>query len=202
MTILHRSYFIPIRDLVAELDLLPTYDMFPLNICDGCSMLTGDAYSSRHLVPSHFGLAFLYARLKTGSIMVWWCPSVRPSVRPSRSVRVSAPVSVRVSVRQSQFSALFSYMLWPIELKFCMSLSSYEHSIKFECRQFPSIFAGVMPLLELRILKIHSFHTFLLHALAYWAEILQMTLFYCTTYQLWVSSICVNFCRSYAPFGT
>ena len=31
---------------------------------------------------------------------------------------------------------------------------------KFECRQFPSIFVGVMPLLELRILKIHSFPHF------------------------------------------
>ena len=67
-------------------------------------------------------IEFLYARLQTGRIMVWWCPSVQ------------------VSVRQSQFSALFSCMLWHIELKFCMSLSSYEHSIKFECRQFPSIF--------------------------------------------------------------
>ena len=43
-----------------------------------------------------------------------------------------------------------------------MSLSSYKHSIKFEYRQFPSIFVGVMPLLELRILEIpvHSFPQF------------------------------------------
>ena len=68
--------------------------------------------------------------------------------------------SVRVSVRQSQFSALFSYMLWHIELKFCVSLSSYEHSIKFECRQFPSIFVGVMPLLKLKKMEIHSFPQF------------------------------------------
>ena len=164
-------------------------------------------------------------------------------------------MSVRVSIRQSQFSALFSYMLWHIELKFCMSLSSYEHSIKFKCRQFPSIFVGVMPLLELKILEIQSFpqfsptccdildwnfaydfvsyyrsslsvidfrqffkelcpfwtleywkytvfHTFLLHTLTYWAEILHMTLFYCTTDQVGVSLIRVNFCRSYAPFRT
>ena len=76
--------------------------------------------------------------------------SVRPSIRPS----------VRVSVRQSQFSALFSFMLWHIELKFGMALSCYEHSIKFECRQFPSSFVGVMPLLELKILEIHSFPQF------------------------------------------
>ena len=175
--------------------------------------------------------------------------SVRPSVRPS--IRVC----VRVSVRQSQFSALFSYKLWHIELKFCMSLSSYEHSIKFECPQFPSIFVGVMSLLELKILEIDSFphfsptsfgilswnfaydfvllyyrlsmsvvnlrpclwelcpfwdleywkytvfRTFLLHALTDWAEILHMTLFFCTTDHVWVSSFWVNFCESYAPFG-
>ena len=69
----------------------------------------------------------------------------------------------------TQFSALFSYMLWHIELKFCIWL---------------------------------CFRTFLLHALTYWAEILHMTLFYCTTDQVRVSSICVNFCWSYAPFGT
>ena len=37
--------------------------------------------------------------------------------------------------------------------------------------------------------------------LTYWAEILHMTLFYHTTDQVRVSSICVNFCGSYAPFG-
>ena len=41
-----------------------------------------------------------------------------------------------------------------------MSLSSYKHSIKFEYRQFPSIFEGFMPLLELKILEIHSFPQF------------------------------------------
>ena len=167
-------------------------------------------------------------------------PSVRPGLRPS----------VRPSVRPSQFSALFSYMLWDIELKFCVSLYFYARKIKFECHQFPSIFVGVIPLLELRILKIHSFphfsftcfdilswnvtydfvslyywsslsviifrqfllelypfwnleywkytvfHTFLLHALTYWAEILHITLLNCARDQVWVSSICVNFWRS------
>ena len=144
-----------------------------------------------------------------------------------------------------QFSALFSYMLWHIELKFCIWLCFTVLQIKFEYRQFASIFVGVMPLLELRILKIYSFphfslscfdllssnfaydlvspyyrssssvinlrqflwelcpfwnleywkytvfRTFLLHALTYWAEILHMTLFYCTIDQVWVSSIFV-----------
>ena len=50
--------------------------------------------------------------------------------------------------------------------------------------------------------KYTVFRTFLLYALTYWAEILHITLFYCTTDQVRVSSICVKFCGSYAPFGT
>ena len=53
MTILDRSDFISIRDIFTELDLLLAYERFPWNICDGCSMLIGDAYSFGHLVPSH-----------------------------------------------------------------------------------------------------------------------------------------------------
>ena len=89
---------------------------------------------------------FLYARLQTGRIMVWWCPSVRVSVRPS--------------VRPSQFSALFSYMLWHIELKFCVWLYSNARKIKFECHQFPSFFAWVMSLSNFKLLQICSFPHF------------------------------------------
>ena len=89
---------------------------------------------------------FLYARLQTGRIMVWWCPSVRVSVRPS--------------IRLSQFSALFSYMLWHIDLKFCVSLYFYARKIKFECHQFPSLFAGVMLLFNFKLLQICSFPHF------------------------------------------
>ena len=123
---------------------------------------------------------------------VLWYGDVRPSVRPS--VRLS----VRVSIRP--FSEFFSYMLWHIELKFCTWLCFNVLQIKFECGQFPSIFVGVMSLLELRILKYTVFRTFLLHALTYWAEILHMTLFDCTTDQVWVSSISVNFCWELCPF--
>ena len=93
-----------------------------------------------------FDLQFLYARLQTGRIMVWWCPSVRPGLRPS--------------VRPSQFSALFSYMLWHIDLKFCVSLYCYARKIKFECHQFPSLFAGVMLLFNFKLLQICSFPHF------------------------------------------
>ena len=60
----------------------------------------------------------------------------------------------------SPHSALFSYMLWHIELKFCIWLCFTVLQIKFECCQFASIFVGVMPLFELRILEIHSFPHF------------------------------------------
>ena len=147
-------------------------------------------------------------------------------------------------------------MLWHIELKFCIWLNFTVLQIKFECRKFLSIFVGVMPLLELKILEIHSFpqfsptcfdifswyfaydfillyyrsslsvvnlrqflwelgpiwnlnywqytvfRSFLWYALTYCAEILHTTLFYRTTNQVRVFSISVNFCRSYAPFGT
>ena len=85
---------------------------------------------------------FLYARLQTGRIMVWWCPSGSSSVHPT--LRPSVRLSVRPGLR-------------------------------------PPVF-----------------HTFLLHALTYWAEILHMTLFWCTTDQVRLSSLCVNFWRSYA----
>ena len=68
---------------------------------------------------------FLYARLHN---MVWWCLSVHPSGSPS----------IRLSVR----------------LKLYIWLSFTVLQIKFECRQFASIFVGFMPLLELRILEV------------------------------------------------
>ena len=146
-----------------------------------------------------------------------------------------------------RFSALFSYMLWHIEFKFYIWLCFNVPQSKFECRHFASIFLGVMPLCELRILEIHSFphfsltcfdilswnfaydfvllyyrssssviilrqflwelcpfcnleywkytvfRTFLLHPLTYWAESSHITLFFCTTDQVWVLSICVYF---------
>ena len=51
-------------------------------------------------------------------------------------------------------------MLWHIEFKFCIWLCFNVPQGKFECRHFASIFVGVMPLCELRILEIHSFPHF------------------------------------------
>ena len=102
-----------------------------------------------------------------------------------------------------QFSALFSYILWDIELKFCIWLCYTVILIKFN--QIVHLCRFLWELCHcwnLEYWKYTVFRTFLLHALTYWAEILHMTLFYCTTDEVWVSSICINFCWSYAPFGT
>ena len=127
-------------------------------------------------------------------------------IRPSSwygDVCPSVLVSVRVSVRQSQFSALFSYMLWHIALKFCIWLCFTVLQIKFECHQFPSIFVGVMPLLKLRILQIHSF----LHFSPTCFNVLSWNFVYdfqVMNFRPSSSAIKIfnNFCRSYAPFGT
>ena len=113
------------------------------------------------LQPLKILTSFLYARLQTGRIMVWWCPSGSPSGSPS--VRPSIRPSVRLSVRPVSvrpFSALFSYMLWHIEPKFCTWLCFDVLQIKFDCRHFVSIFEGVMPLCELRIKVMCSFPHF------------------------------------------
>ena len=49
------------------------------------------------------------------------------------------------------------------------------------------------PFSNLEYWKYTVFRTFLLHPLTYWAESLHITLFFCTTDQVWVSSICVYF---------
>ena len=116
-------------------------------------------------------------------------------------------MSVRISVRPSvwvsglPFSALFSCMIWLIELKFWIWLCLNVLQVKFECCHFASIIERVVPRLNLEFWKYTVFRTFLLHALTYWAEILHVILLQCT-YQVGMSSIFVYFCKSYAPFGT
>ena len=59
---------------------------------------------------------------------------------------------------------------------------------------------GAQVYLNLEYRKYTVFRVFFLHALTYWADIFHFTLFYYTTDQVRVSSIFVNFWRSYAPF--
>ena len=70
------------------------------------------------------------------------------------------------------FSALFSYMLWHKEVKFCIWLCFNVLQIKFECHHFASIIEGVIfSFLNLEYRKYTVLCSFLLHALIYWAEI-------------------------------
>ena len=73
--------------------------------------------------------------------------------------RSFAPFGI-YNTENTQFSTLFSYTLWHIDLKFCISLCVTVLQIKFECCQLPSNFVGVMPLLDLEYWKIHSFPHF------------------------------------------
>ena len=137
----------------------------------------------------------LYARLQTGRIMVWWCPSVRPSVRPGLRP------SVRPSVRHSfpHFSpTCFDILIWNFVYHFIfMHVRSSSNAINF--RHF---LQELCSFLTSNSYKYAVFRTFLLHALTYWVQILYMTLFLCTTEQVWVSSFCFNFCWSYASLWT
>ena len=117
------------------------------------------------------------------------------------SVRPSVRVSVRPSVRHNfpHFSpTCFDILIWNFVYHFIfMHVTSSSNAINF--RHF---LQELCSFLTSNSYKYAVFRTFLLHALTYWAEILHMTLFYCTSDQVRVSSICVNFCGSYAPFGT
>ena len=97
---------------------------------------------------------------------------------------MSVDPGLRSGLRPSQFSALFSSMLWHMELKFYDWLNFNARKIKFECYQYA------------------VFRTFLQYASTYWVEILYTTFFLWTLDQVRVLLICVNFGRSYAPFGT
>ena len=88
---------------------------------------------------------FLYARLQTGRIMVWWCPSVRPGLRPS--VRHSFP----------HFSpTCFEILYWNFVYNFIsMHVRSSSNVIIF--RQF---LHELWPLLNFKPLQICSFPHF------------------------------------------
>ena len=90
-------------------------------------------------------LVYLYARPQTGHIMVWFiCPSIRVSICPSVTVlRTFLLHSLRYWAEIMHRSFFFTLL-----------------QIKFGCSQFSTIFVGVMPLFELKILEIHSFPQF------------------------------------------
>ena len=96
----------------------------------------------------HFSLTMLwYIELK---FCIWLCLTIlqiKFDCRQFASIFVGVMPLWNVKWCNIQFFALFSYMLWHIELKFCMWLCFTVLQIKFKCRQFPSLSVGVMPLL-------------------------------------------------------
>ena len=94
------------------------------------------------------------ACLQMGRIMVWWCVSIRPSIR------VSVCPTLRPPVFHTFLQHALTYYWYEIWDNLWLWFTVLQ--IKFECHQFASIFVGVMPFLELRILEIHSFPHFCL----------------------------------------
>ena len=135
--------------------------------------------------PNEMISLFLYARLQTERIMVWWCPSVRPSGSPSARFPHCSHTCLDI-------------LSWNFAHDFVLLYYRSSSSV-VTLHQF---LLELCPFQNVEYWKYTVFRTFLLHTLTYWAEILHMTLFYCTTDQVWVSSISVNFCRSFGPFGT
>ena len=114
--------------------------------------------------------------------------SVRPSVRPG--------------LRPPVFHTFLQHALtyWAEILHMTFVLLYYRSSSSVV--NFHQGLCKLCPFCNLQYWKYTVFRTLLLHALTYWAQIMHKTLLYCTTDQVWVLSICVNFCESYAPFGT
>ena len=113
------------------------------------------------------------------------------------SVRPSGSPSVRHSFPHFSLTC-FDILIWNFVYHFIvMHVRSSSNAINF--RHF---LQELCSFLTSNSYKYAVFRTFLLHALTYWVQILYMTLFKCTTEQVWVSSFCFNFCWSYASLWT
>ena len=128
---------------------------------------------------------------------VLWYGDVRPGLRPT--LRPSVRPSGSPSARFPHFSpTCFDISSWNFAHDFV--LMYYRSSLSvITLRQF---LKELCLFVNLEYRKYTVFRTFLLHALTYWAEILHMTLFWCTSEQVRVLFLCVNFWRSCASFGT
>ena len=99
------------------------------------------------------------------------------------------------NIGNTQFSALFSYMLWYIELKFCIWFCFSVLQIKYECRHFASIFEGVMHLCELRKYAVFRTFSYMLWDIelkfCIWLcfNVLQIKFKRCHSASLWLSTV-------------
>ena len=92
-----------------------------------------------HLLQTFFivflyhSLPFLYARLQTGRIMVWWCPSVRVSVR--LSVHPTLRPSGSPPARFPQFShTCFNILSWNFAHDFVLMYYRSSSSVVTLCQ--------------------------------------------------------------------
>ena len=121
-------------------------------------------------------------------------PGLRPTLRPSYSPSVHP--GLRPPVFHTYLHTCFDILSWNFAHHFVLLYYRSSSSV-VTLRQF---LKELCLFWNLEYWKYTVFRSFLWHALTYRAGILHMTLFYCTTDQVRVSSISVNFCRSYAPF--
>ena len=133
----------------------------------------------------------LYARLQTGLIVDWWCPSIRQSVHPGLRPSVTVFHTFLPHIYASTYVAemLFNFILLHVRsnlivVKLCEYLLELCHKWTLEYWEYT------------------GFHVFLPHHLTYWLKILFFPFMKWTTGMEWVSSILVIFCISYAPSGT
>ena len=111
---------------------------------------------------SQFSALFSYMFRHIELKFCMWLSSYVPSIKSSISVNFYQfyvgvmPLLELWILEIHSFPRFFPYMLWHIELKFCIWLCYTVPQIKIEFRQLASMFVGVMPLLELRIMEINS----------------------------------------------
>ena len=135
-----------------------------------------------------------------------------PPVKPGGTIGLH---SVSLSVRLSVCPSVCPSHSFPNFSPTCIDILSWNFAYDFVLLYYRSsssvinlrpFCVGVMPLLELKILEIHSFTHFSLTCfdILSWNFTYDFVLLYyrSSTDQVRVSSICVHFCGSYAPFET
>ena len=126
-----------------------------------------------------------------------------PPVKPGGTIGLhSVCPSVCLSVSHTRFPhfspTCIDILSWNFAYDFLL-LICISSSIVVNLRQF---LWELCPFWNSEYRKYAVLRTFLLHSLTYWAVILYITLFHCTSDQVRVLSINVSFCGSYAPFAT
>ena len=102
-----------------------------------------------------------------------------------------------VNLEYSKYTVFRTFLLhaltyWAEILHITFSILLYYRSSS-SVVNLRQILWELCPFWNLEYWKYTVFRTFLLHPLTNWAESLHITLFFCTTDQFWVSSICVYF---------